>query len=135
MLDPASNQAKDFVVFKRELYQMYVVQSRSVHEHELFSFKIERDELKYLYQANINFIEEMQRQNKLQQAIHYSSLNGAVFRRKLLNPKRIKGVGSFAATWYIYSNLPYLAVYLGSTLPVLAACAAAFNGMISFAES
>lgn len=51
---------------------MYVVQSRSVHEHELFSFKIERDELKYLYQANINFIEEMQRQNELQQAVHYN---------------------------------------------------------------
>ena len=29
---------RDFIVFKRQLYQLYEVQNRSVDEHEAFSF-------------------------------------------------------------------------------------------------
>jgi hypothetical protein len=42
MLNENSPQARDFVLFKRQLYQLYEVRSRSVHEHELYSFNIER---------------------------------------------------------------------------------------------
>ena len=58
MLDRNSPLAREFVLFKSELYQMYEIQNRSIHEHELYSFNIERRNLKWLYQANLNFIQE-----------------------------------------------------------------------------
>jgi hypothetical protein len=58
MLDRQSPAARDFILFKKQLYQMYEVQNRSVHEHELYSFEIERQNVKWLYQANLTYIEE-----------------------------------------------------------------------------
>jgi hypothetical protein len=46
-----SQAGRDFIVFKRQLYQLYEVQNRSVEEHEAFSFQIERENLKWLYNA------------------------------------------------------------------------------------
>ncbi len=40
---------------------MYEVQNRSVNEHELFSFTVERNNLRWLYQANTDFVQEMYR--------------------------------------------------------------------------
>lgn len=71
----------------------------------------------------------------LEQKADYVALKGAVYRRKALNPKRLKGVGAFATSLYIYSYLPYIAAYLGPTLPVVAACFAGLYGMSAFAES
>ena len=56
MLDTQSPAARDFIVFKRQLYKMYEVQNRSVHEHEMYSFNIERENLKWVYQANLDFV-------------------------------------------------------------------------------
>ncbi len=52
-----------------------------------------------------------------------------------MNPKRLKGLGAFAASYGIYSYLPYIAVYLGSTVPIVSACAAGLYGMLAFGES
>lgn len=52
VLDKDSPKAKEFVLFKRHLYSMYEVQNRSVHEHELYSFEIERENISWLYAAN-----------------------------------------------------------------------------------
>ena len=65
MLDKNYSIAKDFMLFKRELYQMYQIKNRSVHEHELYSFKIERDNLKWLARANIDYIAQMNQQEAL----------------------------------------------------------------------
>jgi hypothetical protein len=59
MLDASSPAAKDFIVFKKQLYQMYQVSNRSVHEHELYSFTIERENLKWLMKANEGFLAEL----------------------------------------------------------------------------
>jgi hypothetical protein len=59
MLDSSSPAAKDFIVFKKQLYQMYQVSNRSVHEHELYSFTIERENLKWLMKANEGFLAEL----------------------------------------------------------------------------
>ena len=56
VLDKNSESAKDFMLFKRELYHMYEIYNRSVWEHEMFSFNIERENLKYIYNANIDFV-------------------------------------------------------------------------------
>ncbi len=55
ILDPSTQYAKDFVIFKRQLYLMYEVQNRSVEEHELYSFKIERENLTLLSNANEDY--------------------------------------------------------------------------------
>ena len=61
LLDKDSPRAREFVLFKRQLYAMYEVQNRSVNEHELFSFEVERKNLTWLYRANADFIQEMHR--------------------------------------------------------------------------
>ena len=65
----------------------------------------------------------------------FAQLKGAVYRRKTLNPRKLKGVGAFATSLGVYSYLPYLTVYLGSTVPVFTAVAAGLYGMLAFAES
>jgi len=51
-VDLDTQEGRDFYVFKRQLYQLYEIQNRSVDEHEAFSFTIERENLKWLYNAN-----------------------------------------------------------------------------------
>lgn len=62
-------------------------------------------------------------------------MKGSVYRRKVLDPLRLKGLGAFAATYGIYSYLPYLAVYVGSTIPIVTACAAGVYGLLAFSDN
>jgi hypothetical protein len=68
-------------------------------------------------------------------ADHAALGTNEVFRRRALNPRRLKGLGAFAASLSIYSYAPYLAVYLGATAPVLGAVAAGLYGMLAFGET
>ena len=61
MVNTQSKEGRDFIVFKRQLYQMYEVRHRSVWEHEQFSLNVERRNLKMLYEANLDFNSEMNR--------------------------------------------------------------------------
>ena len=136
VLDQNSPKARDFVLFKRQLYAMYEVQNRSVSEHELFSFNIERSNLRWLSQANLEYINSLNRVDQMDQLADFKSLGkDQVFKRRLLNPRRLKGVGALASSFYLYSYAPYLAVTLGSTLPVVGALATAVYGLLAFAES
>jgi hypothetical protein len=135
MLDRKSVAARDFMNFKRQLYQMYEVQNRSVHEHELYSFTIERENLKWLYRANRDFLAEIEKMDTIEQMADHTALKGQVFKRKMMSPKKVRGLGAFASMVGIYSYMPYMAVYLGSTVPVVAMCASALYGMLSFSES
>ncbi len=68
-------------------------------------------------------------------ANHYS-LKGKVYKRKLLNPRRLKGISAFIASYGITAYLPYIAVYTaGPTLPIFAACASGLYGMWTLAET
>ena len=65
----------------------------------------------------------------------HGSLKGKVYKKKFLNPRRLKGVSAFIASFGIYSYLPYIALYSGgTTIPIFAACAAGYYGMIAFNE-
>lgn len=75
---------------------MYEVQNRSAAEHETLSFRVERNNLMWLYNANLDFCEEISRVNKLENMADIGSLGGAVYKRKLLSPNRLKGLASFA---------------------------------------
>ena len=52
VVDLTTQEGRDFLVFKRQLYQIYEVQNRSMDEHEAFSFDIERQNLKWLWSAH-----------------------------------------------------------------------------------
>lgn len=65
VVNTKSESGKEFVQFKRQLYQMYEVQNRSIDEHDNFSNKLERQNLRWLYQANLDYIGEVQRVGSL----------------------------------------------------------------------
>jgi hypothetical protein len=69
------------------------------------------------------------------QLTHYAQLKGFVFRRKALNPRRLKGISAFASTFGIYWYLPYMAVYTGTATPIFVACMAGLYGMNSFSDT
>lgn len=72
----------------------------------------------------------------LDQVADHSKLGkDEVFRRRALNPRRLKGLGAFASAWGLYAYAPYLAVYMGATMPMLGAVFAGVYGMLSFSES
>ena len=60
-VDVATREGREFVVFKRQLYQLYEIQNRSAAEHNAFSFEIERENLKWLYKASQEFQQEIAR--------------------------------------------------------------------------
>ena len=62
-------------------------------------------------------------------------MKGYVFKRKLLNPKKLKGFGALGASLYVYNYLPYIAAYFGPTLPLLALSAGTIYGLMAFAET
>ena len=136
LLDKDSPRAREFILFKRQLYAMYEVQNRSVNEHELFSFEVERNNLHWLYNANTDFVQEMYRVDQHDQLADYSRLGkDEVFRRRTLSPRRFKGLGAFFGSWAMYSYAPYIALYCGTSVPVLGAVFAGVYGMLQFSES
>jgi hypothetical protein len=86
VLDVNSKEAKEFTLFKTQLYKMYEIQNRSVWEHEQFSFNIEREDLKLLSEAKSSYLKELQTANSIDRLTNLASLKGKVFRRKMLDP-------------------------------------------------
>lgn len=71
VVNTQSETGKEFIQFKRQLYQMYEVQNRSIDEHEQFSLKLERQNLNWLYKANVDFITEMDRVNFFEKLVDH----------------------------------------------------------------
>jgi hypothetical protein len=59
----------------------------------------------------------------------HGSLKGSVFKRKMMNPNRLKGLGAFVASFYglmgIKASTCVLTPFFGPTIP-LAACGIGF---------
>jgi hypothetical protein len=45
MINAQSAEGKKFIHFKRSLYKLYEVRHRSTHEHDVFSFTVDRRNL------------------------------------------------------------------------------------------
>ena len=135
MVNVQSEEGKEFIMFKRQLYQMYEVQNRSIDEHNSFSLSVERKNLKWLYKANLDFVSEMKRINHLDNLVEHSSLKGSVFKAKTLSPRRIKGLGAFGAAVAGYANLPMLSLMVGPNIATVGLVACAYYGMTQFYES
>ena len=63
-LDVETQYGRDFIVFKRQLYQLYEVRNRSVSEHIQFSGQVERENLRAIYEANQDFQNEVAQVNQ-----------------------------------------------------------------------
>ena len=74
-----------------------------MYEHDEFSFKVERRNLSWLFDASQNYIREMDKVNYFETMADHGSLKGKVFKIKTLSPSRLKGITSIAATAYAYS--------------------------------
>ena len=134
VVDLDSQAGRDFIVFKRQLYQLYEVQNRSVEEHEAFSFQIERENLKWLYNAKQDFSKEMDRANALEDLNAHANLGGKVFKRKSMSPKKLSGLGYFGAAGFAYVYFPYMVMHLGSNMTLLGMSGASVMGMYKFNE-
>ena len=132
VVNTKSEQGKEFILFKRQLYQMYEVQNRSIEEHEKFSQEIERKNLKWLYQANMDYVEELQRVSWLDNLVDHGSLKGSVFKMKMMSDARMKGLMSFALTGALYSHMTPIAMMVGPTAPTLGIVFTALYGMKKF---
>jgi len=83
----------------------------------------------WLYNANLDFCEEICRVNRLENMADIGSLNGAVYKRKLLSPNRLKGLASFAMAGLTWYNLLPLTLLVGQTVPAIGIAAALFYGI------
>jgi hypothetical protein len=131
-VDKQSDSGKEFMLFKASLYQMYEVSNRSGVEHEAYSFRIERSNLRWLYNANLDYCNELVRVNREENMTNHGSLNGAVFKQKMFNTDRVRGVGAFAAVAAISSNwMPITLACAGLGVPA-AAPAVGLAGMLFY---
>lgn len=103
-------------------------------EHEAFSFDIERQNLKWLWGAHQDFLKEMERATNIDEIVNHKALNGLVFKRKTMNPRRLNGLGYFAASVGIWAYFPQLALTLGHNLTNLALVGTALRGVYQTME-
>jgi hypothetical protein len=113
---------------------MYEVQNRSIDEHEQFSFGVDRDNLKWLDQANTEYISEMLKERHMENMIAHGALKGSIFKMKTLSADRLKGLGCFGFAALTYANLAMLTLSLGPTLPMVGIVSAAVMGARALSE-
>ena len=115
---------------------MYEVQNRSILEHQTFSFEVERQNLKWLYHANMDYCDEMQRVSRFETLADHASLKGKVFKKKLMSPARLKGLTAFGFSALTYSKLHALTLLMGSSVcPAICIAGAIGYGMRQFNET
>ena len=135
MVNTKSEAGKEFILFKRQLYQMYEVQNRSIDEHETFSLTLERQNIRWLYQANLDYIGEMQRVNYLDSLVEHGALKGSVFKMKMLSASRLRGIGAFSLAGLTYAKLSALSLMVGPVIPMAGIVGAALYGARSLVET
>lgn len=129
VVDKKTPQGKEFVLFKRQLYQMYEATNRSAEEHEAFTFRVERSNINWLYNANLDFIEQKSIVNYLEKRVDNGSLKGAVFKRKMMSTNRLHSAAAFGTAGILYSHLMPLTLMMGPTLPAVGMAASLLYGM------
>ena len=134
MVNTKSDSGKEFILFKRQLYQLYEVQNRSIDEHEEFSLTLERSNLRWLYQANMDYIGEMNRVSHMDTLVAHGALKGSIFKAKMMNARRVYGLGSLTFAGLAYANMSTLSLMMGPTLPMLGIVGAAVYGARSLNE-
>jgi hypothetical protein len=134
-VDLDSQAGREFIVFKRQLFQMYEVQNRSVEDHELYSFNIERENLRFLTNAHQTYLAEIRRLNDIEDLRAHANLGDAIFKRKPLAWDRYTGLSYLSAAGLTYAYFPLVAGFFGSNLTMLGMTGASLYGMTTFVET
>jgi len=66
---------------------------------------------------------------------NHGNLKGSIFKRKTMDPKRVKSLGYFALSGALWAYSPFFAAAFGSSFNTLAIASSAIAGMVKFSES
>lgn len=103
-------------------------------EHDAFSLSIERQNLEWLYKANLDYCQEVSRVSFFDNLVHHGSLKGSIFKAKLMSARRLYGLGSLGAASMAYMHMGTLSLMMGPTVPTLGIVAATVYGLKAFNE-
>jgi len=76
----------------------------------------------------------LDRANAVQDLEEHVNLKGAIFKRKLLDPSRVHGVGYFGLAGVTWAMFPHVALMLGPTLTTSLMTVASLGGMMKLNE-
>lgn len=76
----------------------------------------------------------MDRQNQILDHYAHSQLQGKIFKRKAMDPYKLKGLGYFGVSALAYQKFTFLAMHFGSTIPFLGIVGTALAGMTNLSE-
>lgn len=88
-----------------------------------------------MWEANEDFLREMAKANKIDDMANHANLKGSIFKRKTLDPHRIKSFSYFALSGALWTYSPFIAATFGQSLTTLAIASSAVTGMYRFNES
>ena len=74
----------------------------------------------------------MDRVNALEDLTAHANLDGKIFKRKTMDPKRLYGLGYFGISALSYMTFPHMVMHFGSNLTYAAMIGSAFMGMQKF---
>ena len=139
-LDMEHEEARDFVLFKKKLYRLYEVRSRSTAEHAIFSTQITEDELTHVYKAHDHYLKTIATDNYIKRHRAQQRLQGGYYKKKLMSPGRLRGLTSTAVALAMYIYNPYMMAYVKWNYILAkgfqaAPIAAALYGLYNLSES
>ena len=84
--------------------------------------------------ASQDFSKEMDRLNNIEDLVAHNNLKGNIFRRKALDPSRLKGLGYFGAAGLMYAYMPHIALIVGQSSTLFGLTSLSILGMWSMSE-
>lgn len=133
-LDLNSPESKEFILFKRQLYEVYEVTNRSTLEHSLYTGEIDDISIHRMKDASLRHLQEMRREYRIERLTAHMNLKGKFYQRKWMSVPKVQGIASILASTYVYINLPYLAPTFGVNLPWTASMVGFIYGGLKFNE-
>jgi hypothetical protein len=77
----------------------------------------------------------MAKANKIDDMSNHANLKGSIFKRKSLDPHRVKSLGYFALSGALWAYSPWVAAHFGSSFSTFAIASSAVTGMWKFNEN
>jgi len=77
----------------------------------------------------------MGKANKIDDMSNHANLKGSIFKRKSLDPHRVKSLSYFALSGALWAYSPFIAATFGSNFSTFAIASAAVTGMLKFNEN
>lgn len=133
-VDLKSKQGQEFMAFKRQLYQLFQARHRTVEEHQSFSSVVERQNLKWIYEASVELTNDLAVQNKYDDLANHYYLKGKVYKKQPLTSNHLTSLGCFSAFGLSFWYMPLLTSYLGTHLATLGLTSTLLGGFYGLSQ-